>query len=176
VFRKHGKRFWIALGLGAALVVFYFPSLLAYRYTASEQSGSFLSHPWRSWEFLYTALTVPGDSRLKTSGAAFREAEELFDKSRIRVVQVRLLFLPAHRPYSFIQSVGTRRVTVRVTPPFRFVWQVEGNVLSISRSSDLVIMLFDYRSGRVLYDITSDLPGVPSPSPGGAPLAEATAR
>jgi hypothetical protein len=167
VFKKHGKRFWATVALVAAIVVFYFPSLLAYRYTASAQSSSFLTHPWRSWEFLFTALTVPGDSRLKTSGAAMRKAEELFDKTQVDVVQVRLLFLPAHLPYAFTQQVGARAITARITPPYRFVWQVQGTVRAVSGAPQLVVMLLDYRGGAVLYDITSDLPGVPStPAPG----------
>jgi hypothetical protein len=173
VFKKHGKRFWATLALVAAIVVFYFPSLLAFRYTADAQSSSFLTHPWRSWDFLFTALTVPGDSRLKTSGAAMRKAEELFDKTQVGVVQVRLLFLPARVPYTFTQQLGQRTVTTRITPPYRFVWQVEGTVHAVSGSPLRVVMLLDYRGGAVLYDITSDLPGVPStPAPGNTgPLA-----
>jgi hypothetical protein len=177
VFKKHGKRFWAIVALVAAIVVFYFPSLLAYRYTASAQSTSYLTHPWRSWDFLFTALTVASDSRLKTSGAAERKAEELFDKTQVDVVQVRLLFLPAHVPYSFEQQLGSRTVTTRITPPYRFVWQVDGTVRSLPGSPQRVVMMLDYRSGAVLYDITSDLPGVvPSPSPGETePLALAGA-
>ena len=167
MFKKHGKRFWATLALVAAIVVFYFPSLLAFRYTADAQSSSFLTHPWRSWDFLFTALTVPGDSRLKTSGAAMRKAEELFDKTRVEVTEVRLLFLPAHVPYTLTQRLATRTVTTHISPPYRFVWQVEGTVRAVG-SRVLVVMLLDYRSGGVLYDITADLPGVPS-SPAPAP-------
>jgi hypothetical protein len=177
VFKKHGKRFWATVALVAAIVVFYFPSLLAYRYTAAAQSGDFLTHPWRSWDFLFTALTVPSDSRLKTSGAADRKAEELFDKSQVGVVQVRLLFLPAGVPYSFTQQIGSRSVTTRITPPYRFVWQVDGTVHALAGNPTRIVMMLDYRSGAVLYDITSDLPGVPSsplPGPSG-PLAVAGA-
>lgn len=173
MFKQHGKRFWASVALAAAIVVFYFPSLLAYRYTADSQSGGFLTHPWRSWDFLFTALTVPSDSRLKTSGTAMRKAEELFDKSKVGVVQVRLLFLPAHRSYTFTQRLGARVITTRITPPYRFVWQVEGTVHVISGSPLLVVMLLDYRSGAVLYDIASDLPAVASTPPPGStePLA-----
>ena len=167
MFKKHGKRFWMTLALVAAIVVFYFPSLLAFRYTAGAQSSGFLTHPWRSWDFLFTALTVPSDSRLKTSGAAMRKAEELFDKSQVEVVQVRLLFLKVRLPYAFTQQVGSRDITTHIKPPYRFVWQVEGAVHALSGSPLLVVMLLDYRSGAVLYDISSDLPGVrSSPSPG----------
>jgi hypothetical protein len=178
VFQQHGKRFWATVALVAAIVVFYFPSLLAYRYTASAQSSSFLTHPWRSWDFLFTALTVPSDSTLKTSGAAMRKAEELFDKAQVDVVQVRLLFLTAGVPYTFTQQLGTRSVTTRITPPYRFVWQVAGTVRTLAGGHMLVVMLLDYRGGAVLYDITSDLPGVPStPSPGTTgPLALKGAR
>jgi hypothetical protein len=170
-------RFWATVALVAAIVVFYFPSLLAYRYTAGTQSSSFLTHPWRSWDFLFTALTVPSDSRLKTSGAAERKAEELFDKTQVGVVQVRLLFLPARVPYSFTQRIGSRTVSTRITPLYRFVWQVDGAVHALSGSPVLIVMMLDYRSGEVLYDITSDLPGVPSsPSPSNpGPLALAGA-
>jgi len=177
VFKQHGKRFWATVALVAAILVFYFPSLLAYRYTASAQSSGFLTHPWRSWEFLFTALTVPSDSHLKTSGAAERKAEELFDKSQVDVVQVRLLFLPAHVPYTFTQKLGSRTVSTRITPPYRFVWQVDGAVHTLAGSPQRIVMMLDYRSGAVLYDISSDLPGVPSsPSPGpSGPLAVAGA-
>ncbi len=172
--KKHGKRFWATLALVAAIVVFYFLSLLAFRYTADAQSSSFLAHPWRSWDFLFTALTVPGDSRLKTSGTAMREAEELFDKTRVGVSAESACcsYRRASRTRS-PSSSGQRTVTTRITPPYRFVWQVEGTVHAVSGSPLRVVMLLDYRGGAVLYDITSDLPGVPStPAPGNTgPLA-----
>jgi len=64
-------------------------------------------------------------------------------------------------------SVGSRDITTHINPPYRFVWQVEGALHALSGSPLLVVMLLDYRSGAVLYDISSDLPGVrSSPSPG----------
>jgi hypothetical protein len=159
MFRHHGTRFWVALGLAAAVFVFYFPSLIAYRYTADTQNSAFLSHPWRSWSFLYTAFTVPGDSRLKTSGVAFRKADAAFEGTALSVVQVRLLFLPKNKPYTLSQQLGARRVTVTVLPPYRFVWEVEGTDSAVAGERRLVIMLLDYRSGAVLYDIRKDLAG-----------------
>jgi hypothetical protein len=178
VFRKHGKWFWLAVALVVAVCVFYLPSLVAYRYTADAQNTGFLSHPWRSWSFIYTAFTVPGESKLKTSGAAFRRAEELFDGTSVSVVQVRLLFLPAGKEYGFTQEVGGRQVNATIVPPYRFVWEVDGTVTDITGRQQLVVMLLDYRSGKVLYDILVDIPGherQPSPLPGLGPYAAARA-
>jgi hypothetical protein len=156
------KRFWITLGICAVVLVFYFPSLVAYRYTASSQNTSFLTHPWRSWQFAFDAFTVAGDSKLKTSGAAFRNAEQVFADSSVKVEQARLLFLPAGKPYRFTQTVNGHRVETEVVPPYRFVWQIEGNVRSpqtgrIDEKNDVIVALFDYRSGKLLYDVRSDM-------------------
>lgn len=172
MFRRHGRRFWIILALVALVFVFYFPSLIAYRYTADSQSGSFLTHPWRSWPFIYTAFTVPGDSTLKTSGAAFRKARTLFDGSSVSVTSVRLLFLSAGKPYPLDQQVDGETVSAHITPPYRFVWQVEGYLNDVTGRQRLIVMLFDYRTGRVLYNVLSELPRRrPSPPPTSEPLA-----
>ena len=78
MFRNLSKRFWVTVVVCVAAFVFYFPSLVAFRYTASPQNVTFLYQPWKSWSFAYTALTVPGDARLKTSGEALREAEKIW--------------------------------------------------------------------------------------------------
>ena len=83
IFRNRNKRFWIVLIAVVVLVGFYLPSLVAFRYTAAPQNTGFLTHPWRSWSFIVTALTVPGDSRLKTSGNALRAADSRFNGSSI---------------------------------------------------------------------------------------------
>jgi len=168
VFRKHGKRFWIAVGAAALVCVFYFPSLVAYRYTADSQRTAFLSHPWRSWEFLATALAVPGDAKLKTSGAALRLAESLFNHQEISVDRVRLLFLAKERPYSFSQTVDQLRLGGTVRPPHRFVWEVEGRIRSLPDTGRITVMLLDYRSGRVLWD-ARDYLGGGSPAPTASP-------
>lgn len=156
------KRFWIALGVCAVVFVFYFPSLVAYRYTASSQNTTFLTHPWRSWAFAFDAFTVAGDSQLKTSGAAYRDAEHVFSGTSVRVEQARLLFLPAGKPYTFAQTVDRRRVKTTIVPPYRFVWQIEGHVRSsetgrFDEQNDVIVGLFDYRSGRMLYDVRANL-------------------
>ena len=85
----------------AVVLVFYLPSLVAFRYTAATQSTGFLTHPWRSWSFIATALTVPGDSRLKTSGIALRAPTRASAARPIDPHEVRLLFLPEGKPYTF---------------------------------------------------------------------------
>ena len=178
LFRNRDKRFWIVLIVVAVIVVFYLPSLVAFRYTAATQNTGFLTHPWRSWSFIVTALTVPGDSRLKTSGNALRDADNRFHGSAIDPHEVRLLFLPEGRPYTFTHTLGDRTVTTTITPPYRFVWQVSGHIDTLS-GPDTVVALLDYRSGKLLYDVRSDLtasqgatePGTPAvqPSPGSTP-------
>ncbi len=158
MFRTHSRRFWIAVILIAVVIVFYLPSLVAYRYTASTQSSGFLTHPWRSWSFVYTALTVPGDSKLKTSGLALRHADALFINTAVDPQEVRLLFLPQGKPYTFSHSLGPTSLTTTITPPYRFVWQVTGNVDTVPGARGVIVALLDYKSGKVLYDVRRDLP------------------
>jgi hypothetical protein len=176
LFRNRSRRFWITVIVVAALIVFYLPSLVAYRYTASTQSTGFLLHPWRSWSFIYTALTVPGDSQLKTSGSALRAADALFRGSAVDPQEVRLLFLPEGKPYTFTHMVGPHKVTTTVTPPYRFVWQASGHIDTVGGPGHTIVALLDYKTGKVLYDVRSDL--TPSqntteptetPSPAGSP-------
>jgi hypothetical protein len=157
VFRNRTRRFWIIVIVIAAAVVFYLPSLVAYRYTASTQSADFLTHPWRSWSFIYTALTIPGDSKLKTSGQALRQADAVFAGTAIDPQEVRLLFLPADKPYTFTHALGDRTVRTTVTPSSRFVWQVTGNVDTVPGAHGVIIALLDYRTGKLLYDVRRDL-------------------
>jgi hypothetical protein len=175
LFRNRNKRFWIELIVVVVVVVFYLPSLVAFRYTAAPQNTGFLTHPWRSWSFIVTALTVPGDSRLKTSGNALRAADSRFRGSAIDPHKVRLLFLPEGKPYTFTHALGDRTVTTTITPPYRFVWLVSGHIDTVN-GPDTVVALLDYRTGKMLYDVRDNLtpsqgstePGTPSaqPSPG----------
>lgn len=170
--RGRSKLFWALVALAVAAVVFYLPSLVAYRYTATSQNAGFLSHPWRSWSFLVAALTVPGDSQLKTSGAAFQRADQLFQGGDFEVIAARLLYLTPGEPYAFSPlpddaddadlpdalrslSADPSRWQVTIVPPFRFVWQIEGRLRSGDR--ELVIAMLDYRSGDVLWDIRGEL-------------------
>ena len=170
LFRNRSRRFWVAVVVVAALIALYLPSLVAFRYTASPQSTSFLTHPWRSWSFVYTALTVPGDSQLKTSGIALRRADALFKGSQVDPGEVRLLFLPEGKPYTFTHAVGPRTVITTVTPPYRFVWQVTGRV-DPYEGTDTVVALLDYRSGDVLYDVRNDPGGASTSTPAASPAA-----
>ncbi len=156
LFRNRHKRFWILLALVVGVGAFYLPSLVAFRYTAAAQSTGFLTHPWRSWSFIATALTVPGDSRLKTSGNALRAADSRFHGSAIDPHEVRLLFLPEGMPYTFTHPLGARTVTTTITPPYRFVWQVSGHIDTLS-GPDTVVAMLDYRTGKLLYDVRDDL-------------------
>jgi len=177
LFRNRDKRFWIILIVVVVALALYLPSLVAFRYTASTQSTGFLTHPWRSWSFIVTALTVPGDSRLKTSGIALRSADARFAGSSIDPHEVRLLFLPEGKPYTFTHRLGRRTLTTTITPPYRFVWQVTGHIDGV-KGSDAVIALLDYESGRTLYDVRRDLPqrgGVePTTTPSDEPSPSAT--
>ena len=170
LFRNRTRRFWFTVVIVTVLIALYLPSLVAFRYTASPQSVSFLTHPWRSWSFIYTALTVPGDSQLKTSGIALRHADAMFKGSQVDPSEVRLLFLPTGEPYTFTHTIGPRTVTTTVTPPYRFVWQVTGHVEGYE-GTDTVVALLDYRTGEVLYDVRDDLEGASSPAPVASPSA-----
>ena len=177
MFRSRSRAFWVLVIVVVAVIVFYLPSLVAFRYTAASQNRSFLTHPWRSWAFIYTALTVPGDSQLKTSGQALRSAIALFEGSGVDPHQVRLLFLPKGKPYTFTQDIGSQSVTTTVTPPYRFVWQVSGSIDSLDPNQTTIVALLDYHTGDVLYDVRDDIPGggdtepstEPSPAPSPSP-------
>ena len=160
------RRFWTVVVIVIAFV-FYLPPFIAYRFTAPSQNMGFLTHPWRGWSFIYTAFTVPGDAQLKTSGDALRRAYAIFAGSSVDPREVRLLFLSEDKPYTFTHDVAGRQVSTTLTIPYRFTWLVSG-VIDTTHSKQLVpVALLDYRSGRVLYDVRSDLPpelAVPEPS------------
>ncbi len=170
MFRSRSRAFWVLVIVVVAAIVFYLPSLVAFRYTAASQNRSFLTHPWRSWAFIYTALTVPGDSQLKTSGQALRSAISLFAGSGVDPHEVRLLFLPKGKPYTFTHDVGSQSVTTTITPPYRFVWQVSGSIDKPDPNQTTIVAMLDYHSGEVLYDVRDDIPG----GGGGEPSAEPT--
>jgi hypothetical protein len=164
----------------AALVVFLLPAFVAFRYTAPSQRGDFIRHPWRGWSFAYAALAVPGDAELKTSGMALRKADWVFKGTSIDPREVQLLFVPAGRPYRFAHGIDGRVVTSSAVPNYRFIWQVQGVIDTISDRTDTIVALLDYDSGRVIYDVRDDLPSstltpeptsspLPEPSPSGAP-------
>jgi hypothetical protein len=172
--RFRSKRFLVEVLLIAALVVFLLPAFVAFRYTAPSQRGDFVRHPWRGWSFAYAALAVPGNAQLKTSGMALRKADWLFKGTAIDPREVQLLYVPARQPYTFTHAIGGRVVTSSVVPHYRFIWQVQGVIDTISDRSDTIVALLDYANGRVLYDVRDDLPAAqlspePSPSPSTAP-------
>jgi hypothetical protein len=170
VFRKRSKRFWATLIVVVTVVVFYLPSLVAFRYTASPQRTSFLTHPWRSWDFVTTLLTVPGDARLKTSGAALRKADTYWYGSGVDPQSVRVLFLPAGRPYTFTHEAAGQTFTTTIRPPYKLVWQVRGELDGDGgHASDTIVGLLDYRTGRVLYDIRNDVPALSTNGAGLSP-------
>jgi hypothetical protein len=166
------KRFIVAAVVVIAAVVFLLPAFVAFRYTAPEQRGQYLTHPWRGWDFAYAALAVPSHSQLKTSGMALRKADWIYRGTVVDPREVQLLFVPAGRPYTFTHSIGARRVTSTVTPSYRFLWQVWGVIDTLHNHGQTMVALLDYKTGRVLYDVRDDLtaaqlaPGEsPSPSP-----------
>jgi hypothetical protein len=157
----------------AALVVFLLPAFVAFRYTAPEQRGGFLTRPWRGWSFAYAALAVPADSQLKTSGAALRKAEWLFEGTVVEPDEVQLLYVPAGEPYTVEHQIGGRTVASTVTPTYRFIWQVEGTIAGMGEDG-VVVALLDYQTGHLLYDVRDDLrPGEVRPAPDDASPAPA---
>jgi hypothetical protein len=173
VIRFRSKRFLVVALALAALAVFLLPAFVAFRYTAPSQRGDFVRHPWRGWSFAYAALAVPGDAELKTSGMALRKADWVFKDTVVDPREVQLLFVPAGRPYRFSHSIDGRVVTSSVTPSYRFIWQVQGVIDTISDRSDTIAALLDYDTGRVLYDVRDDLlPSELGPEPTSSPLPE----
>ena len=100
---------------------------------------------------------MPGNSELKTSGMALRKADWLFKGTAVDPREVQLLFVKRKEPYTFTHAIDGRTLTSTVVPSYRFIWQVEGVVDTISGSGNTIVALLDYRSGRVLYDIRDDL-------------------
>jgi hypothetical protein len=179
VLRGRSKLFWVVVALVIAAVIFYLPSLVAYRYTADAQRTSYLTHPWRSWRFVVAALTVPGDSQLKTSGAAFRRADETYHGTRVDVVEAQLLYLPVGKPYTFVPLIGdgsggdgtpvaqsdaalvaALRQPATIAPTFRFVWQIEGFYGRGPSAPETIVAMLDYRNGHLLWDIRDVAGGV----------------
>ena len=169
--RFRDKRFLAVAIVVAALVVFVLPAFVAFRYTAPEQRGQFLTHPWRGWSFAYAAFAVPGDAELKTSGMALRKADWLYKGTAVDPREVQLLYVARERPYTFAHTIDGRDLTSAVVPSYRFIWQVRGVVDTISDRDDTVVALLDYDTGRVLYDIRDDLTAVElAPPPRTPPL------
>jgi hypothetical protein len=172
--RFRRKRFLVAAVVLAAVVVFLLPAFVAFRYTAPSQRGDFVRHPWRGWSFAYAALAVPGNAELKTSGMALRKADWLFKGTAVDPREVQLLYVPKGKPYRFTHTVGGRVVTSSVVPRYRFIWQVEGVVDTVSDHSTTIVAMLDYATGRILYDVRNDLPHSqlspePTPSPSSTP-------
>lgn len=173
--RFRDKRFLAVAIVIAALVVFVLPAFVAFRYSAPQQRNQFLTHPWRGWNFAYAALAVPADAELKTSGMALRKADWLFKGTAVDPLEVQLLYVKRKQTYTFRHSIDGRELTSAVVPSYRFIWQVQGLVKTVSDRDDTIVALLDYNSGRVLYDIRDDLTPAeltplggdssPSPSP-----------
>jgi hypothetical protein len=155
--RFRDKRFLAGATVVAAVIVFVLPAFVAFRYTAPEQRGQFLAHPWRGWSFAYAALAVPGDAKLKTSGMALRKADWLYKGTAVDPREVQLLYVEREQPYTFSHSIGGRELTSTAVPSYRFIWQVQGAVDTVSDRDDTLVALLDYDTGRVLYDIRDDL-------------------
>jgi hypothetical protein len=167
--RFRDKRFLVVAIVVAALVVFVLPAFVAFRYTAPEQRGQFLTRPWRGWSFTWAALSVPSGAELKTSGMALRKADWLYKGTVVDPREVQLLFVQRKRPYTFEHGIDGRTLTTSVVPSYRFIWQVQGVVDTVSDETDTVVALLDYKTGRVLYDVRDDLtPAEMAPQPGDA--------
>jgi hypothetical protein len=165
--RFRDKRFLVVAIVVVAIVVFILPAFVAFRYTAPQQRGQFLLHPWRGWSFAWAALSVPGGAELKTSGMALRKADWIYKGTVVDPREVQLLFVKRKQPYHFRHSIDGRTLTTTVVPSYRFIWQVQGVVDTVGDTSDTIVALLDYNTGRVLYDIRDDLtPAELSPQPG----------
>jgi hypothetical protein len=80
---------------------------------------------------------------------------------------VQLLFVRSERPYTFTHAIDGRNVTSTVVPSYRFIWQVQGTVDTVSDETATIVALLDYNSGRLLYDVRDDLtPAEIAPRPG----------
>ena len=172
MFKKRSKRFWATMAVIAAVVIFLFPALIAFRYTAASQRTEFIKQPWRGWSFVAAARAVPPNSHLKTSGQALRRAVWLYKGSAIDPREIQLLFVAKKRPYTFTQQVAERRVTRTVVPAYRFIWQVAGHVDTLPHGGNVIVGLLDYDTGKLLYDIRKDLPAnlvVPPPGDTASP-------
>jgi hypothetical protein len=175
------SRWFLAAALVlVVLAVFLLPAFVAFRYTAPGQRGDFIRRPWRGWSFAYAALAVPGDAELKTSGMALRKADWVFKGTVVDPREVQLLFVPRGKPYHFAHSIDGRVATGTVVPSYRFIWQVQGAIDTVSERGDTIVALLDYDTGRVLYNVRDNLlpaevaPGptsspLPNPSPSGTP-------
>ena len=164
MFKKRSRKFWVILAVAVAAFIFLFPALIAFRYTAASQRNEFIKQPWRGWSFVAAALTVPANSHLKTSGQALRRAVWLYRGSAVDPREIQLLFVAKKRPYTFTQQIGGHRITRTVVPSYRFIWQVAGRVATLTHSGNVIVGLFDYATGKLLYDIRKDLrAGLSSP-------------
>ena len=100
---------------------------------------------------------MPGGAELKTSGMALRKADWLYKGTAVDPREVQLLFVKRKQPYTFTHSIDGRTVTSTVVPSYRFIWQVQGAVDTVSDKADTIVALLDYNSGRLLYDVRDDL-------------------
>lgn len=172
--RFRSKRVLAAVVIVGGVIVFLLPAFIAFRYTAPSQRSDFVTHPWRGWSFAYAALAVPGTSELKTSGMALRKADWVFKGTVVDPREVQLLFVSRDEPYTFTHAIDGRTTESSVMPSYRFIWQVQGVIDTVSDRSDIVVAMFDYASGRMLYDVrddllASELAPEPSPSPSATP-------
>ena len=106
--RFRDKRFLAVAIVVAALIVFVLPAFVAFRYTAPEQRGQFLTRPWRGWSFAYAALAVPGGSELKTVGHGAAQGRLAVQGHRRR---------PARGPAALRQAQAALHVPARHRRP-----------------------------------------------------------
>lgn len=173
--RIRDRRFLAGAIVVAALVVFALPAFVAFRYSAPGQRGEFVTHPWRGWSFAYAALAVPGDAQLKTSGMALRKADWIFKGTAVDPREVQLLFVPREQPYRFRHAIDGREITSTVVPSYRFIWQVQGEIVTVSDRSDTIVAVLDYDTGRMLYDVRDDLTQAElAPRPAASPTSSTT--
>jgi hypothetical protein len=104
---------------------------------------------------------------------ALRKADWVFKGTVVDPREVQLLFVPARRPYRFTHSIDGRVVTSSAVPNYRFIWQVQGVIDTLSDRTDTIVALLDYDTGRVIYDVRDDLlPSELTPEPTSSPLPQ----
>ena len=106
---------------------------------------------------------------------ALRKADWVYKGTAVDPREVQLLYVSKRKPYTITHSIDGRTVTSTVVPNYRFIWQVQGAIDTVSERGDTVVALLDYDTGRLLYDVRDDLlPSELTPESTSSPVPEAS--
>ena len=134
--RFRDKRFLAVAIVVAALVVFVLPAFVAFRYTAPEQRGQFLTQPVARLELRLgrarRARATPSSRR-----RAWRCARRTGSTRARPSIPARCSCCSSspRQPYTFTHTIDGRTLTSTVVPSYRFIWQVQGVVDTVSDST-----------------------------------------